>query len=601
MPSRLEILLEAERRGKMTPEMAGILSEARKRGLAPPPLEPAQSGGFFDAGKKAARAAEFGSRGFMDSAMETVGAIPELVASGLRYTGLPAPEPGYYADTLKKGYRKLGQALSAPISNAVDFGPNVPVNDVEKGAYGAGRGVADVASFMVPGAALARTARAGTTANAVGKAMMASPVLQSVAGSVGGATTEVTGEPLLGMAASMATPLAVAGLPRVITPIGRNLSSEEARLAALFEKEGGKLTAGQATGSKPLRAIESSFTQLPLTSRAQHEIYGAQREAFNRMVLGKAGIGAKEATPEVMESAFNRIGSVFDDIARRTTVVVDRKLSNDIDLVVQNYGRRLPRDVSRVFDSYVDDINVAINASRSPGALRVTIDGETYKNIASDIRRAARSSRSNPSLQGALFQLGKALDGAMGRSVPKALKGEWNQARRDYRNLLMIDDSMAMAPAADMVAGNIPFGALKNAVRQSDPRGFSRGRGGMNDMARIGTFLGSTKLPDSGTPIRTNAIKWLQGGPLAAGGTGGYALGGSPEMVLAGAGTAAATSLGLPKLVQMGMNSDLGQAYLRNNLLPPNIHLNRLPGLLRNIAAANQMGQIKRDNPPLTD
>ena len=120
-------------------------------------------------------------------------------------------------------------------------------------------------------------------------------------------------------------------------------------------------------------------------------------------------------------------------------------------------------------------------------------------------------------------------------------------------------------------------------------------------MARIGTFLGSTKLPDSGTPIRTNAIKWLQGGPLAAGGTGGYALGGSPEMVLAGAGTAAATSLGLPKLVQMGMNSDLGQAYLRNNLLPPNIHLNRLPGLLRNIAAANQMGQIKRDNPPLTD
>ena len=48
--------------------------------------------------QQALRAAEFGSRGFMDTAAETVGAIPELAASGLRAIGLPAPESGYYPE-----------------------------------------------------------------------------------------------------------------------------------------------------------------------------------------------------------------------------------------------------------------------------------------------------------------------------------------------------------------------------------------------------------------------------------------------------------------------------------------------------------------------
>src|SRR3990167_10831454 len=38
MPTRLDLLLEAERRGiEISPEDRGLMSEARRRGMAPPP------------------------------------------------------------------------------------------------------------------------------------------------------------------------------------------------------------------------------------------------------------------------------------------------------------------------------------------------------------------------------------------------------------------------------------------------------------------------------------------------------------------------------------------------------------------------------------
>lgn len=552
------------------------------------------------AGTNLGRMAEFGARGFVNSALDTVGALPDVVSSGMRAVGLPTPGPDYYKDKLKSGFNEVGKALSAPLNSVSSFGPNEPTGPLERGAYGAGRGVADAASFMVPGAVMARTAQAGSTAANVGRAMASQPVMQSVAGATGGAVSDATGSDLAGLGASLAVPTASAATRRAITPVGRQLAPEEQRLATLAEQMGIRLTPGQATGSVPLQTMESSLAQLPFSAGPQHAIYDAQRTAFNRAALNHAGINADRASPAVLDDAFRTIGAQFDDVIRQTPQVnIDGAFAQSVRDVERQYGRRLPTDVRPVFDSYMDDINQMLTArlpnGAQPGANALTtqgtsfpnvsVDGQTYQNISSDLRKAARNARNNPALHDALTGLQNALDDAMGRSVPRDVAGDWAEARRSYRNLLQIDNAMATAPAADQAAGNLPLNGFANAVRSADRAGYSRGRGEMNDTARVGKFLASTNIPDSGTAQRSKMVAALTGAPLTGGG-GALLMGADPVTTAATVGA----TYGLPRLVQALANSQGGQAYLRNNLLPGG-GVNR--ELLAKLLAAQEIGDVK--------
>jgi len=549
------------------------------------------------AGVNALRAAEFAARGFTDRAFDVIGAIPDLVSAGMRQVGIPTPQPGFYADAMKGGFDKLGRAISAPLNSMLpdNFGPNQPEGAFERGAYGFGGGVADAASMAVPGAAVARTARAGGQAQNIGRVLASQPVVQGVAGGTGGAVSEATGSDAAGLAAALAVPTAAGIGRRAITPVGRQLAPEEQRLANLAEQMGIRLTPGQATGSVPLQTAESSLAQLPFTSGPQHAIYDAQRTAFNRAAMQTAGVNADRAAPAQLEETFQIIGARLNDVIRRTPQVnIDPQFDQAIAQAVHEYGRRLPTDVRPVFDSYVDDIAQMTRAARQPGVTDVSVDGQTYQNIASDLRRAGRTARENPALQNAIGGLQEALDGAMQRSVPRELATDWAEARRNYRNLLQIDKAMAMAPQADAAAGNIPFGGLSNAVRASDPRGFARGRGDLNNVARVGMFLGSTKIPDSGTANRSNMIALLKGAPVTGGAAamtgsaGAMMTGGDPLLTaLSAAGGAATTGLGYatPRLAQAAMNSRAGQAYLRNNMAPGPTARNRAEMLAKILAA----------------
>jgi len=539
------------------------------------------------------RMAEFASRGFKDSALETIGAIPDAISDYAITPAMKAIGLGEYAappkaltNQLKSGFDTVGKTLSAPLNAVSDFGPAGPTGAMERGAYGAGRGAADAASLMVPGAVMARTAQAGGTAANVGRALAAQPVMQTVAGATGGAVSEASGSDLAGLAAALAVPMGVGAARRAITPVGRQLAPEEQRLANLAENMGIRLTAGQASGSTPLQAMESSFTQLPFTGRTQNAIYDAQRTAFNRAALAPAGINADRASPDVIDGAFRTIGQQFDDVIRRTPQVnIDAGFDQAVNRAAHEYGRRLPTDVRPVFESYMDDITQMVTAGRQPGVTGVSVDGQTYQNISSNLRTAARNAKANPDLQRALGGLSDALDGAMTRSVAPDVAQDWAEARRAYRNLLQIDDAMAKAPASDAAAGNIPFGALKNAVKQSDQRGFARGRGDLNDVARVGQFLSSTKIPDSGTAQRSKMMSALTGG-VGGTGLGALAMGADPVTTALGVGA----TYGLPRLVQALSNSQAGQAYLRNNIATGG-GLNR--ELLAKILAGQEIGDLK--------
>ena len=539
------------------------------------------------------RMAEFGARGFKDSALETIGAIPDAISDYAITPAMKAIGLGEYAapangltNQLKSGFDTVGKIISAPLNAVSDFGPDQPTGPMERGAYRAGRGAADAASLVVPGAAVARTAQAGSTAANIGRVLAAQPVMQTIAGATGGAVSEASGSDLAGLAAALAVPTGAGAVRRAITPVGRQLAPEEQRLANLAEQMGIRLTPGQATGSTPLQTMESSFTQLPFTGRTQKAIYDAERVAFNRAALAPAGVNADRASPDVIDGAFRTIGRQFDDVIRRTPQVnIDAGFDQAVNRAAHEYGRRLPTDVRPVFESYMDDITQMTAAARQPGVTNVSVDGQTYQNISSNLRAAARNAKANPDLQRALGGLSDALDGAMTRSVAPDVAQDWAEARRSYRNLLQIDDAMAKAPASDAAAGNIPFGALKNAVKQSDQRGFARGRGDLNDVARVGQFLSSTKIPDSGTAQRSKMMGALTGAPVT-GGLGATLAGADPMTMAVGVGA----TYGLPRLIQALSNSPAGQAYLRNNVAPGG-GLNR--ELLAKILAGQEIGDLK--------
>ena len=512
--------------------------------------------------------AENVAKGFSDKAIGAIGGIPDLVASGMRGVGLPAPAEGYYTDALHSGYNALGRAMDAPISAMIGRDQSAAARAptmAEKIAYGFGSGAGDAATFIVPGAALARMAPAGSLAANVGRAAAASPAMQVAGSALGGGVSEATDSNAAGLAAALALPLAAAAGRRIVTPVGRQLAPEEQRLANLAEQNGIRLTAGQATGSVPLRAAESSFTQLPFTAGPQHAIYDGQREAFNRMVLQNADVNATRASPEVLDDAFRTLGTRFDNLVAATPQVnITPRVAAAVEAAATDYGRRLQTDVQPVFQSYVDDFTAMTANLGRPGVNAVSVDGPTYQRIASGLRTAVRAYSRNPPLRDALLELQNAIDGAMEQSTTPRLARAWRETRNHYRNLLQIDSAMASAPATDAVAGNIPFGALKEAVKSADRPGFARGRGDLNDAARIGQLLASMKIPDSGTAQRSRMINLLTGGAGGAG-LGAVVTGADPVSTALAVGG----SLAIPRGIQAAMNTPTAQRYLRNNMLPP--------------------------------
>jgi hypothetical protein len=582
--SESDVLAYAQRNVQMLPKtQAAPATEA-----TPAPEAPAASAPQQQDGPSIGRLMALAGEGGQQSVADTIGAIPGLVARGMNSALGTNIDPSIYSRGIKsglEGIEDVGRFTADLLGmKPQDQGSRIPEGPQEKAAYGAGRGAMDAATIALPAGALARGAQAGTMTQGVGQALAAQPVTQMIAGAAGGAVGGATDNPLLGLAASLAVPMAAAGARRVVSPVQNQLTPQEMRLANIAAREGVELTPGQATGSRPLQTAERVLSRLPLSSNRQNQVFDREHQQFNRAVLRRAGINAERADPQVIDGAFGRIGQAFDNVAARTTVNIDPQFFGQVDNVAQEYGRRLPTDVAPVFQSYMDDINQMRAAVNQPGVTAATIDGQTYGNIHSKLRDAARNAKSRPDLQNALNNLVKTFDDAMGRSVPRDLADNWAEARRQYRNLLMIDKAAGGGTQAGRSTGNIDFGALTSAVRQSDPRGFARGRGEMNELARLGDFLAS-RIPNSGTPEQQWMSGLLTGAPVT-GGIGLAAMGVNPVAAAGGA----AMTYGLPPLVQSFMNSQAGRAYLTNQLATgtgPTI--NR--GLLAALLAQNEGGQ----------
>lgn len=477
---------------------------------------------------------------------EVAGAPVDLVARGLRATGLPVPEDAF------GGSRSIQRGFDAVLGAAPE-----PQGTAERLARGAGSGLVDAATFAAPAAGVARATapvagQAPNLTNRAAVALAAQPGLQATAGMAGGAVGEATESPLAGALTALAVPLGAAAAGRVITPVRTPVNPAHAALVRAAEAERIPLTAGQATGNRFLQNIESQMEQLPLTSGPARAAREAQQEAFTRAALQRAGTDADNAGPEVLNATRERIGRVFNDLTARNNLVLDdAALARLAEVETQLAQFTLPDVAAPAINRLRQVVAAADNAGQVPGTF--------YRQMDSALGRQVRET-SNGDLRVALNEVRDALRQIMDRSISPQDAEAWRQARRQYANFANIRTVMEGA-GANVARGQLSPAALRGAVSRSTGRGFAEGRGDLNELARIGQAV--VREPnDSGTAGRTLANNLLTGGIPTTGGIAGTLIGG-PVGGIIGAGV----SLTLPRLVQAMMASPTGQAYLRNQLV----------------------------------
>lgn len=373
----------------------------------------------------------------------------------------------------------------------------------------------------------------------------------AVSETAGQLTKGTAAEPYARAAGALMSPLVTSGLRRVITPLPAN--AERTALADNLTNEGVDMTAGQRTGSKPLQWAESTLGDMPGAGGSVARTQEDQAQQFTAAALRRAGETADRATPNVIDGAFRRIGGDFDGVAQRNHVVADPHLGNDLATVEDEYNNLVgPSQRAPVVGNTMRDIGdmVAQNGGH--------ITGEQYNALTSRLARQARGAKADPQLQEALTGTRGALDDAMERSLQAsgntADLDTLRTARRQYRNLLVVEKAATGAGSAS-AEGLISPSQLRNATVLQGRRAYARGQGDFADLARSGEAI-LKPLPNSGTAPR----QYMQHLMSIVGGAAGGATGGLPGAM---AGIAA------PAVAGRVLMSRPVQAYLGNQVLGP--------------------------------
>lgn len=273
---------------------------------------------------------------------------------------------------------------------------------------------------------------------------------------------------------------------KLISPISS--TPERQSLVRQLEDHGvTSLTAGQKTGSETLQRLENKFNSIPSGMQASKIAEEGDKQLTNA-VMQRAG-SEGSATPENLQSAQDKLGSVFNDLSSNNTLKVDPKFSEDLNNVTNEAKLVLSPDKEKVFLKNVDDI---LGKTSKDG----TLNGTSYQAMRSRYSRMARNAmKSNDSdFAEAMKGLRSTLDDAMGRSIKPEDKELWNKTRSQYANLKTIEKAVTPTGEAQ-VEGLITPQKLATAVKSGNPSAAARGQLPMSDLARASQVMQPVKTP----------------------------------------------------------------------------------------------------------
>jgi hypothetical protein len=339
------------------------------------------------------------------------------------------------------------------------------------------------------------------------------------------------------------------------------LSPERAAAVRTLESAGVPMTAGEYTGSTPLRYMEATLSDMPFAGGKAAAVKSQQGEALANEVMARAGSPGELMTRETADAAKARLKTTYDDITSRNSMVVDNKLGQDIMDVANTYDNAV--NVGNQRPVVYNEISKLLNAQGS------SLPGPQYQQwrsslgkAASDLYRRGGDSASADALKG----LQKALDSAFERSVANpadaALLKETN---RQYSAIKGVQKGLDRA-GGDPVLGQL--GANPGATLRAMATG-PTGHRGFTDLADAANTV-LKPLPNSGTAQRMGNILTL--GTLV----GDFAHGGVP--------IATALRIGIPPILARGLLSEPVQNLLKNQRFA-GIKANLQGGLLPAFAA----------------
>lgn len=442
---------------------------------------------------------------------------------------------GGNADQIKAGYKAADEDLKAKTGGARAAG-GITGNLLALG----GLGTTAVGAHLL--------GMTGGIGSRIGFGMVSGGALSGADALARGASPqEALTSAATGTALGAAFPVAGAAFRRAVSPVAGNAA--KAAAANTLRNEGVDLTAGQITGSRGLR-----FREAELGGNAAQDFMDQQNRQFTAAALRRIGVNADVATHDVIDTASTNIGNQFETLAARNDLVPDQRLAQDIQRAWRRFeGDTNPSTRPPVIERLIRDIY-----GRTGGT--GPIPGSWYKSTRSELGRLSASP--NPELSQAARDLLGALDDGMERTLqtsnPTDL-GAWREARRLYKNLLVVRDAATRAGAAS-AEGVITPQALRSAAMNQNKTAFARGRNEFVDLADAGVSA-MTPLPDSGTAGRLSAKAVLPAG-MAAGATIGATVAGP-----VGAGVGALVGGATPWAVGRAMLSGPGRAYLSNQAL----------------------------------
>lgn len=367
--------------------------------------------------------------------------------------------------------------------------------------------VANIGGAVAGPAALAKAGVTATNIPKAGKLLG----LTADGAAIGAATAygndqDVGMGALIGGGLGAAGQAAVAGGAKLLSPI--MAPAARGKAADVLRREGVPLTAGQKTGSRGLMYAESE-----LGGGAAGKVMEEQADAFTAAALRRVGEKANRATPEVMDRAFRRIGKQFDDLSARNALVPDQQVAADLTQVAVDYASLVaPNARLGKIEKTVNDVIGLLQSGR--------MDGKVYKTLRSDLDRFARTA-TQPEAKIAARELIQALDSGMERSIARFNPndaGAWRQVRKEYRNILVVED--AVSRAGEKAQGGIitPANLRSATARKQGKRNYVRGSGDFAKLARAGAEV-MPSLPESGTSSRLAArsVPALLGAGVGAG------------------------------------------------------------------------------------
>ena len=377
------------------------------------------------------------------------------------------------------------------------------------GAGKAGYLAGSIGSMLIPGAALGRASGA---VGAAARGLSAPATFRGAAAGGGllGALSPLEEEEsratsaAIGAAGGLIGQGISRGVSRAIQPSKSVPSPQAAKAVKRLQAEGIPVDLAEASGSENLRIVRRFLTDNPITAGAMKKSEEARQAAFNRAALKTIGEQGEAAIPEVLSRADQRIGSVMDDIAKNTRVKVPGKL---LDTMAQ-----VERDAAMVLsDAEAAPLRQQLNSILSKIGKDEAIPGEAYQNA----RRLASQLAAKPGVSPLGRQLREALDEALQDSVPKAQVDAIKTARKQYRNLMRIQESIGTTELGDI---SIP--RLAAATSRKAERGAALMDRGDAELARLARSANTLResFPQSGTAPRA-AIQYygMAGVPLAAG------------------------------------------------------------------------------------